>query len=116
MVTGTAGGQEIDAELAEAFAVAYTGVQALRCGFSYYRAMEQTGRQVADAAADGRLTVPTMAIGARPVGDVLYRQLVPVTDRLVGHLVEDCCHLIPLDQPQELLRLVLPFLTADLQS
>jgi pimeloyl-ACP methyl ester carboxylesterase len=51
-----------------------------------------------------------MAIGARPVGDSLNRQLRPITDQLTGHLIEDCGHIIPLDRPDALLALLLPFL------
>jgi pimeloyl-ACP methyl ester carboxylesterase len=57
--------------------------------------------------------MPTMAIGAHPVGRALERQLRPVADDLAGHLVQDCGHIIPLDRPQELLRLLTPFLAAD---
>ena len=90
-----------------------SGRNALRCAFSYYRALPASARQIEDAVAAGRLTVPTMAIGAHPVGRALERQLRPVTDDLVGHLVPDCGHIIPLDRPGELLDLVTPFLAAD---
>jgi len=40
-----------------------------------------------------------MAIGARPVGDSLYRQLELITDNLTGHLIEGCGHIIPLTAP-----------------
>lgn len=51
-----------------------------------------------------------MAIGARPVGDTLFRQLGPFTDDLAGHMIEDCGHIIPLDRPRELLALLTAFL------
>jgi pimeloyl-ACP methyl ester carboxylesterase len=57
--------------------------------------------------------MPTLAIGAHPVGDALERQLRPVADDLTGHLIEDCGHIIPLDRPGELLALLMPFLAAD---
>ena len=63
--------------------------------------------------AQRRLTVPTLAIGAHPVGPALERQLRPIADDLTGHLIADCGHIIPLDRPQELLSLLLPFLGAD---
>ncbi len=58
----------------------------------------------------GRLTVPTLAIGAQPVGRALEHQLRPITDDLTGHLIEDCGHIIPLHRPEELLALLEPFL------
>ncbi|AUI58299.1 alpha/beta fold hydrolase [Amycolatopsis sp. BJA-103] len=103
-------GRGVPSEIRDAFVDAYTGQDALRCAFSYYRAMPATARQIGEAVAAGRLTMPTMAIGAHPVGRALERQLRPVADDLTGHLVEDCGHIIPLDRPAELLRLLTPFL------
>ncbi|RSN34608.1 alpha/beta hydrolase [Amycolatopsis sp. WAC 01416] len=106
-------GRGVPPEIRNAFASAYTGHDALRCAFSYYRAQPTSARQISEAVAGSRLTMPTMAIGAHPVGRALEQQLRPVTDDLVGHLVQDCGHIIPLDRPQELLRLLAPFLAAD---
>ncbi len=54
--------------------------------------------------------MPTLAVGARPVGDALERQLRPVADDLTGHVLEDCGHIIPLHRPHTLLTLLRPFL------
>ncbi|MFI1758412.1 alpha/beta fold hydrolase [Streptomyces sp. NPDC020571] len=105
-------GEGIDPTVRDAFVRAYTGSDALRCAFSYYRALPTSSKQIEEAVADGRLTVPTMAVGAHPVGRALERQLRPVTDHLVGHVIEDCGHIIPLHRPDELLRLLEPFLAA----
>lgn len=105
-------GQGVEPALRAAFLDAFSGGEALRCAFSYYRALPSSAGQILDATHRGRLTVPTMAIGARPVGRALEQQLRPVTDRLAGRLVEDCGHIIPLHRPDELLRLVDPFLTS----
>lgn len=88
------------------FITAYTGREALRSAFGHYRAMPESAAQIADATAAGRLTVPTAAIGAHPVGDALARQLHPVTDDLTAHLIEDCGHIIPLDRPDALMPLL----------
>ncbi|MFI5565015.1 alpha/beta fold hydrolase [Amycolatopsis japonica] len=109
LVSGTLG-RGVAPEIRDAFVDAYTGGEALRCAFSYYRAMPVSARQIGEAVATRRLTVPTMAIGAHPVGRVLERQLRPVTDDLIAHLLPDCGHIIPLDEPGELLRLLTPFL------
>lgn len=105
-------GRGVPQEIRDAFVSAYTGHDALRRAFSYYRAMPASARQISEAVAGGRLTMPTMAIGAHPVGRALERQLRPVADDLTGHLVQDCGHIIPLDRPQELLRILTPFLAA----
>lgn len=78
----------------------------MRSAFAHYRAIPESATQIADATAAGRLTVPTVAIGAHPVGNALARQLRPVTDDLTAHLIEDCGHIIPLDRPDVLLPLL----------
>lgn len=105
-------GQGMDPAIRAAFLDAYTGSEALRCAFSYYRALPSSAEQIRDAVGTGRLTVPVLAIGARPVGRVLEEQLRPVADDLTGHVIEDCGHIVPLHRPAELLRLLEPFLAS----
>ncbi|MFD6464181.1 alpha/beta fold hydrolase, partial [Streptomyces roseolus] len=109
LATGTRG-RGVRADIRDAFIDAYTGADALRCAFSYYRALPTSARQINDAVAAGRLTTPTLAIGAHPVGDALERQLRPIAENLAGHLIPDCGHIIPLDRPRELLSILMPFL------
>jgi pimeloyl-ACP methyl ester carboxylesterase len=99
-------GQGVPPAIRDHFTAAYTGRDALRSAFAHYRAMPESAAQIADATAAGRLTVPTVAIGAHPVGDTLARQLRPVTDDLTAHLIEDCGHIVPLDRPDALLPLL----------
>ncbi|GAA3165334.1 hypothetical protein GCM10020001_108000 [Nonomuraea salmonea] len=54
--------------------------------------------------------MPTLAIGAKPVGAALERQLRPYADDLTGHVIEDCGHIIPLHRPRALLALLRPFI------
>ncbi|GGL60822.1 hydrolase [Streptomyces fumigatiscleroticus] len=103
-------GEGVAAPVREAFVRAYTGREALRCAFSYYRALPRSAAQIEEAVAAARLTVPTLAIGARPVGRALEHQLRPIADDLTGHLLEDCGHIIPLHRPDALLTLLRPFL------
>lgn len=103
-------GQGVDPAVRDAFVHAYTGTEALRCAFSYYRALPESSRQIQEAVRTARLTVPTMAIGAHPVGSALEQQLRPVTDHLSGHVIENCGHVIPLHRPDRLLALLEPFL------
>lgn len=103
-------GRGVRPEIRDAFAAAYAAPDALRCAFSYYRALPVSAAQLAEAVGRGRLTMPTLAIGAHPVGDTTARQLRPIADDLVAHTIPGCGHIIPLDRPQELLDLLLPFL------
>ncbi|MEV0400682.1 alpha/beta hydrolase [Actinoallomurus sp. NPDC050550] len=112
LTTGTHG-RGVPREIRDAFVSAYTGRDALRCAFSYYRAAPTSARQIQDAVGSRRLTVPTMAIGAQPVGNALERQLRPIADDLTGRLIEDCGHIIPLDRPHALLPLLTSFFAAD---
>jgi pimeloyl-ACP methyl ester carboxylesterase len=63
--------------------------------------------------AGDMLSDPARGAADGTVGRALEQQLRPVADDLTGHLVQDCGHIIPLDRPQELLRLLAPFLAAD---
>ncbi|MFJ9179988.1 alpha/beta fold hydrolase [Streptomyces sp. NPDC102360] len=94
----------------DAFVRAYTGRDTLRRAFSYYRALPESAVQIDEAVTTTRLTVPTMALGAQPVGAALERQLRPVTDDLTAHLIADCGHIVPLHRPEALLALLRPFL------
>ncbi|MET8852762.1 alpha/beta fold hydrolase [Amycolatopsis sp. NPDC004625] len=99
-------GRGVPPAIRDHFTAAYTGREALRCAFEHYRAMPESAAQLAAATATGRLTVPTVAIGAHPVGGTLARQLRPITDDLTTHRIDDCGHLIPLDRPDALLPLL----------
>jgi pimeloyl-ACP methyl ester carboxylesterase len=50
-----------------------------------------------------------MAVGGGVVGGVTHQQLLSVADDLVGHVVPDCGHLIPLERPEALVTLLGPF-------
>ena len=102
-------GRGIPQGIRDAFVEAYTGIEALRCAFSYYRALPETAEQIRTAVAAARLTIPTLAIGAHPVGSSLAEQLRPVADDLRSHLIPDCGHIIPLDRPDALLPLLTDF-------
>ncbi|MFE9404294.1 alpha/beta fold hydrolase [Streptomyces sp. NPDC006530] len=107
-------GRRVPDTIRAAFVRAYTGSEALRCAFSYYRALPTSAQQLQDAVVTARLTMPTMTIGSHPVGMALERQLRPIADDLVGHQLRDCGHIIPLDRPDALFALLAPFLSVDL--
>ncbi|PWW52282.1 alpha/beta fold hydrolase [Actinokineospora spheciospongiae] len=100
-------GRGVPRAIRDEFVDAHTGRESLRCAFEHYRAMPTTARQIATA---GRLTVPTLAVGAHPVGDALERQLRPITDDLTAHVIPDCGHIVPLDRPDVLGPLLADFL------
>ncbi|MFE7335924.1 alpha/beta fold hydrolase [Streptomyces griseus] len=106
-------GDGVPSAIRDAFVRAYSATDALSRAFSYYRALPQSALQIAQAVSMARLTVPTMAVGAQPVGSALERQLRPVTDDLTGHVIEGCGHIIPLHRPQALLELLNPFLAGE---
>ncbi|MFF5107294.1 alpha/beta fold hydrolase [Streptomyces sp. NPDC000134] len=110
--TGTLG-EGVRPALRDAFVRAYTGRPALSRAFAYYRALPESAAQIERAVASARLTVPTLALGARPVGAALERQLRPVADDLTGHVIEDCGHIVPLHRPRALLALLRPFLAGE---
>lgn len=94
----------------------YSGRPSLRAAFEHYRAFPTNASQIVDAVASKRLTVPTMTVGAFPVADATFRQLEPIADDLVGHVLSDCGHIVPQDRPEELLALLLPFLAGEPRS
>jgi pimeloyl-ACP methyl ester carboxylesterase len=109
LTSGTLG-RGVDPAIRDVFVDAYTGGEALRAGFELYRAGTVNAGLVRDAVTSNRLRMPTMAIGAATTGGALARQLEPVADDLVAHVMADCGHIIPLDRPAALLDLLAPFL------
>ncbi|MFI5916255.1 alpha/beta fold hydrolase [Dactylosporangium sp. NPDC051541] len=85
---------------------AYRGRARLAAGFGFYRAMGRTAELLQAALADTRLRVPTVALGGDVVGQRLYHQLEPITETLSGELLERCGHIVPLDRPDALNRLL----------
>ncbi|MEV4343722.1 alpha/beta fold hydrolase [Actinoplanes sp. NPDC049596] len=76
---GTHEGNGVDPDVRNAFVEAYAGTESLRCAFEHYRAMPETARQL--AAEKGRLTMPVIALGARPVGGRGAPKKYPESDR-----------------------------------
>ncbi|WP_227982031.1 alpha/beta fold hydrolase [Nocardia spumae] len=110
LTSGTRQRDSIDPTLRAHLLRAYTGTDALRGGFAYYRALPETARQLSAATTAAALTVPTLAVGAGAVGDALHRQLATIADAVAGHLIPECGHIVPLDRPDALLARVTPFL------
>lgn len=112
LTAGTAGRAGIPDAPREAFVAAYTGTDALRSAFAHYRAIPTSALQIEAAVAVHRLRVPTLAVAGGVVGDALRNQLHPIADQLTAITIEDCGHIVPLEQPAALLEAVLTFLRA----
>ncbi|QNE16955.1 alpha/beta hydrolase [Kribbella qitaiheensis] len=108
---GTADGEGVGHELTDAFASAYRGSEALAGAFEHYRAMSRTAGELAPLLAEQELKVPVLAIGARPVGPALAAQLAPFAADLTTTQLDNCGHLIPLDAPDQLLEVLIPWLS-----
>jgi pimeloyl-ACP methyl ester carboxylesterase len=94
----------------EAVHAAYSGREALHHAFEHYRALPESAEQIAAAVAGARLTVPTLAIGAHPVGDAIFRQLQPIGDDVSGTVLPGTGHIVPQHRPAELLATLEGFL------
>lgn len=97
--------QGVPSDLTRLFVEAYRDT--LHNAFDHYRAMPPTAAWIASWAASHRLTMPVLAVGAGAVGDATAAQLAPIATRLTSHLLEDCGHLTPIDQPDALAGLIL---------
>ncbi|MFD9698850.1 alpha/beta fold hydrolase [Lentzea sp. NPDC059081] len=109
LLLGTSG-DGVTPRFREAVHEAYLGQDALRSAFEHYRALPESGRQIAEAVARRRLAVPTLAVGAAPVGDATFRQLKAVADDVRGVVLPGCGHIIPQHRPDALLAELTAFL------
>ena len=94
----------------DAFVSAYTGREALRCGFEHYRAFPENNRQIQAVLAGGqRVEQPTLAIVGGVVGDAIHGQLAPIAPDLTRIDIADCRHIVPLEQPQAMADALIAF-------
>lgn len=100
LTTGTFDRKGIPADVRDAFVDAYRGLEALRCGFEYYRASARNAEQIQAALVGVQIRQPCLAILGGVVGDAIQRQLVPVAPNLRYVEVPESGHLVPLEQPQ----------------
>lgn len=103
-------GRGVPAHIRDPLLAAYAGPDGLRGPLAYYRSLPRSAEQLAAAVATARLRVPTLAIGAEPVGAALAGQLRPLTENLTETLIEDSGHILPVDRPDTLLEVLSPFL------
>lgn len=102
LTNGTADKRGVDRDTRDAFVAAYTGREALRCGFEHYRAFGVNAEQISAALADGPFAMPTLAIEGGVVATAISQQLEPVSTHFSRRKIEGCGHLIPLELPDAL--------------
>lgn len=94
----------------EAYVAAYSGENALKASYGWYRAMHENMAHN-KKLAETKLAMPVMAVGGEfGMGAVMEQSLGPVCDNFVSHVIPDCGHYIPEEAPAALLALLLPFL------
>jgi pimeloyl-ACP methyl ester carboxylesterase len=108
----------IDDAALDEFVRTYSQPGAMRAGLAYYRAMAQDARDNATLLATGfRLPMPVLAIGGsvsyphgRGRGGNVEASLRQVATNVTGHVLAECGHFVPEEQPEELTRLLIDFL------
>ncbi|PRY20561.1 alpha/beta fold hydrolase [Pseudosporangium ferrugineum] len=93
-------------DLTRTIVEAYRGKEALRNAFDHYRAMPATAHWAATWARTGKLTPPALTLGGGVLGPATAGQLEPLATRLTAHILEDCGHITPIDQPAAFARLL----------
>jgi len=108
----------IDDAALDEFARTYSQPGAMRAGFAYYREMAQDARENAALLGTGfRLAMPVLAIGGgvsyphgRGRGGDVEASLRQVATNVSGHVLPECGHFVPEEQPEALTQLLLGFL------
>jgi len=82
----------------------YSGRDALRAGFEYYRAFPTNAQQFTEYAKE-KLSIPVLALGGENSGaDWPHYSLAQVAEDVSGGIIPQCGHYIAEEQPEELLR------------
>jgi len=92
---------------------AYTGSERLKNSFDYYRAFLQSANQ--NLSHTNKLAIPILAIGAefgQGMNMGIAMQKIAVNN-VQSASIANCGHYIPEEQPEELLKLIIPFLESD---
>ena len=89
----------------------YSGRDALRTGFNYYRAFATNAQQFQDYAKQ-KLSIPVLGLGGENGGAGWpFYSLAQVAERASGGIIPNCGHYIAEEQPEELLRQLGNFLS-----
>ena len=92
----------------------YSQPGAMRCGFEYYRTLEESSAFVrTHIERDGKPTLPVLSVaggaGRGRAGEA-EDSIGRLVTNLESHVIPDCGHLVPEEAPGELCDLLLPFL------
>jgi len=82
----------------------YSGRDALRAGFEYYRSFS-TNAQLFKEYSKEKLRIPVLALGGENSGaGGPFYSLAQLAQHVSGGIIPQCGHFIPEEQPEELLR------------
>lgn len=93
-------------DLAKIIVTAYSGRESLRAAFAHYAAFPADAADFAAWGESGRLEIPVLTVGARPIGDLTRRQVAPFAARLTAVHLEESGHIVPIDAPDRLARAI----------
>lgn len=92
----------------------YSQSGAMRCGFEYYRTIEESAAFVrAQIERDGKPTLPVLSVAGgagRGRANEAQESITRLVTNLDAHIIPDCGHLVPEEAPDELVELLLSFL------
>jgi pimeloyl-ACP methyl ester carboxylesterase len=92
----------------------YSQPGAMRCGFEYYRTVEESAAFVrAQIERDGKPTLPVLSVAGgagRGRANEAQDSISRLVTNLDAHIIPDCGHLVPEEAPDELSELLLSFL------
>jgi pimeloyl-ACP methyl ester carboxylesterase len=92
-----------DAALDE-YARVYRGKAAIASALGYYRAIEETSRQMAARRDGPKLAMPILAVAAGlGVGATMTAALAPIGTDVRGLVIDGCGHYVPEERPDALL-------------
>ena len=97
----------------EEYARSYSQPGAMAAGFSYYRAIFESGSQNL-ALASRKLDMPVLAVGGELwMGAIMKPMFEKVADNVAGAVIPGCGHFVPEEAPEELAKTILDFLAAE---
>jgi pimeloyl-ACP methyl ester carboxylesterase len=91
----------------------YSGRDALRAGFAYYRSFSTNEQQFKEYAKQ-KLQIPVLALGGEYGGAGMpFYSLAQVAENVSGGIIPQCGHYIAEEQPDELVRRLNAFFAED---
>jgi pimeloyl-ACP methyl ester carboxylesterase len=104
--------EKIDEETRAHYAAIYARPKAMHDAFEQFAAFEQDGKDNREFLTKGKLTMPVFAIGGeKSYGLVMKADLDQVATDVKGDVVKDSGHWIMDEQPEETVKLLVPFLS-----